>query len=142
MRWPWNRRLLEQIASADGNTPATAQLADLQERSRGAEQRTTEVRERTLALSRTVVDQREIAKAMSVFDPVWGSLTPREQARVVQLLVERVDYDASARVRVNSLHHLVSGRRSTLERRARPMRGCRKPREAVIIEGRTHLSDR
>lgn len=26
---------------------------------------------------------------------VWGSLTPREQVRVVQLLVERVDYDGS-----------------------------------------------
>jgi len=89
------RRLLEQIAPADGNTPATARLADLQERIRGAERRTTEVREQALALSRTVVDQREIVKAMSVFDPVWDSLTPREQARVVQLLVERVDYDGS-----------------------------------------------
>jgi len=24
---------------------------------------------------------------------VWGTLSPREQARIVQLLVERVDYD-------------------------------------------------
>ncbi|MCX6633471.1 MAG: hypothetical protein NT090_00010 [Acidobacteria bacterium] len=30
---------------------------------------------------------------MSLFDPVWESLAPREQARVVQLLVERVAYD-------------------------------------------------
>jgi site-specific DNA recombinase len=30
---------------------------------------------------------------MSVFDPVWDALTPHEQARIVQLLVERVDYD-------------------------------------------------
>ena len=26
---------------------------------------------------------------------MWDSLTPREQARVVQLLVERVDYDGA-----------------------------------------------
>jgi site-specific DNA recombinase len=32
---------------------------------------------------------------LSCFDPVWGTLTPQEQARVVQLLVERVDYDSS-----------------------------------------------
>jgi hypothetical protein len=32
---------------------------------------------------------------LSIFDPVWGSLTPHEQVRVVQLLVEQVDYDRS-----------------------------------------------
>jgi site-specific DNA recombinase len=28
-------------------------------------------------------------------DPAWGALTPDEQARVVQLLVSRVDYDGA-----------------------------------------------
>ncbi len=28
-----------------------------------------------------------------LFDPVWETLTPREQARVIRLLVQRVDYD-------------------------------------------------
>ena len=32
---------------------------------------------------------------MSVFDPVWGSLAPQEQVRVVQILVEQVDYDGA-----------------------------------------------
>lgn len=32
---------------------------------------------------------------MSIFDPVWDSLTLCEQARVVRLLVERVDYDGA-----------------------------------------------
>jgi site-specific DNA recombinase len=94
----WNgeiRTLLQQIVPGEGNTPSTARLADLQERIRGAEQRATEVREQVIGLSRDIVDQREVAKAMAVFDPVWGSLTPREQARVIQLLVERVDYDGA-----------------------------------------------
>ena len=94
----WNtevRKLLEQIAPGDANTPATARLADLQERISGTERRATEVREQVLALSRNLVDQREVAKAMSIFDPVWDSLTPREQTRVVQLLVERVDYNGA-----------------------------------------------
>ena len=30
---------------------------------------------------------------MAKFDLVWKALTPREQARVIELLVERVDYD-------------------------------------------------
>lgn len=42
-----------------------------------------------------MVDEREIALALSVFDPVWDSLTQREQARIVQLLVEQVDYDGA-----------------------------------------------
>jgi site-specific DNA recombinase len=95
----WNaevRSLLDQVAPGDGEMSATARLADLQERIRNAERRATEIREEVIALSRELVDQREVAKAMSIFDPVWDSLTPREQVRVVQLLVERVDYDGAS----------------------------------------------
>ena len=60
---------------------------------RRLEVRLTEVRERHLALSRELVDEREVVRAMSKFDPVWESLTPRGQARIIRLLVERVDYD-------------------------------------------------
>ena len=95
----WNgevRGLLDQIAPNDGDTAATARLADLQERIRVTERRATETREQVIAMSRKLVDEREVAKAMSAFDPVWESLAPREQARVVQLLVQGVDYDGSS----------------------------------------------
>jgi len=94
----WNdevRKLLEHIAPGAENTPATARLADLQERIRGGEQRATEIREQVLLLNRTVVDERDVVQAMSAFDPIWGSLTPKEQASVIQLLVARVDYDGT-----------------------------------------------
>jgi len=39
------------------------------------------------------VDEREVARALALFDPVWETLSPREQARVIRLLVQRVDYD-------------------------------------------------
>ena len=71
-------------------------MADLQERIRVSERRATEVREQVIALSHTLVDEREVARAMSAFDPMWEALAPREQARVVQLLVERVDYDGTS----------------------------------------------
>ena len=29
-----------------------------------------------------------------LFDPIWDVLFPSEQARVIQLLVERIDHDA------------------------------------------------
>ncbi|MCX7428721.1 MAG: recombinase family protein, partial [Planctomycetia bacterium] len=94
----WNsevRDLLAQISPNDGDTPATARLADLQERIRVLERRATEVREQVITLSHKLVDEREVARAMSVFDPALEALAPREQARVVRLLVERVDYDGT-----------------------------------------------
>jgi site-specific DNA recombinase len=100
----WNgevRKLMNQIAPGQENTPATARLADVQERIRGAERRATEVREQILVLGRELIDEREIAKVMAIFDPVWDSLTLREQTRVIQLLIERVDYDgATGRVSI------------------------------------------
>ena len=53
------------------------------------------MREEAAAVRRRRIDDDDIALALSVFDPVWESLTPAEQARVVHLLVERVDYDGS-----------------------------------------------
>ena len=60
---------------------------------RAAEQRATQVREELIALGRQVVDEKEVAKALAVFDPVWDTLAPREQVRVIRLLVQRVVYD-------------------------------------------------
>ena len=91
------RKLIRETATnGHGTSPATARLADVQDRIRAAEQRGTEIREELLALSRELVDERELARALSLFDPVWNTLAPREQARVVQLLVERVVYDGKA----------------------------------------------
>ena len=44
-------------------------------------------------LGRRKVDDREIAHALSVFDPSWETLTSGEKARVMQLLIERIDFD-------------------------------------------------
>jgi site-specific DNA recombinase len=62
---------------------------------RQLEVRLTEIRERHLALSRDLVNETEAVQALSDFDPVWQALTPREQARIIRLLIERVDYDGS-----------------------------------------------
>jgi len=42
------------------------------------------------------VDDSEVAAALAEFDAVWDCLAPREQARVVEILVERVAYDGNA----------------------------------------------
>lgn len=92
----WNaevRQLVEKTIPIGQNSSATTRLVELQERIRVGERRSTELREQVISLAREVVDDHEVAQAMSIFDPVWDSLSPREQTRVVQLLIERVDYD-------------------------------------------------
>jgi site-specific DNA recombinase len=70
-----------------------ARDADVQDRIAVAERRATAVGDEPATLGRDVVDEGEVTTALAGFGPVWDSLAPREQARLVQLLVERVDYD-------------------------------------------------
>jgi site-specific DNA recombinase len=92
----WNAEVLNLLAEAGtngGQSPALAQFADRHERIRADERRLAEIDEQMAALSSQRVDEDDVAQALSSFDPLWQSLAPREQARIVQLLVERVDYD-------------------------------------------------
>lgn len=79
------------LLATDGS--AIDRVADLQDRIRASEQRATQVREELITLGRELVDEKEIARALALFDPVWETMSPREQARVLRLLVQRVDYD-------------------------------------------------
>jgi site-specific DNA recombinase len=94
------RRLVSQVEQQD----TADRMADLQERIRAAEQRATQVREELVAVGRELVDEREVARALEIFDPVWESLSPREQARAIRLLVDRVEYDG-ARGTVSVIFH-------------------------------------
>ena len=40
-----------------------------------------------------MASETDVSAALADFDALWASLAPREQARVVELLVERVAYD-------------------------------------------------
>ena len=86
-----SKALKQHLAAAPESNGADVALQ--RDELRRLEVRLTEVRERHLTLSGELVNEREVVQALSLFDPVWESLTPREQARIVRLLVERVDYD-------------------------------------------------
>jgi len=102
---PWRgevRQLLESIQPGETGTPAASRLADLQERIGNAERRITAIGEHMITLRRELAD--EDASALAIFDPLWETLPPGEQSRVVQLLVERVDYDG-ARGKIAITYH-------------------------------------
>jgi site-specific DNA recombinase len=58
------------------------------------EARLLEIAEELAVLEGPGIDKRKIAKALAIFDEVWSCLFPREQERVINLLVERIDFDA------------------------------------------------
>jgi site-specific DNA recombinase len=89
------KQLSGQLRPGEANDPLIARLADLQERVGLCAGRVKKVRDQIHAVRHRLLDEAEAALALSVFDPVWGALTPREQARVIGLLVERVDYDGA-----------------------------------------------
>jgi site-specific DNA recombinase len=88
-------RRLAVPAAGRADADALARLAEVQERIRQVEARLARLREQAAALRRGRLDEGDLAAALAAFGPVWESLTPAEQARVVRLLVARVDYDGA-----------------------------------------------
>jgi len=69
------------------------------------------------------ISEAEVREALLSLDPLWGELFPTEQARLVQLLIERVEVDTgglSIRLRTAGLTSLVHEMRAgtTAEREA------------------------
>jgi site-specific DNA recombinase len=89
------QRLSGELGRSDGASATVGRLADLQERIAQAEQRIATVREQVRAIRDETLDPGDVANALAQFTPVWDTLTPREQARLVGLLVKQVDYDGA-----------------------------------------------
>ena len=61
------------------------------------------------------ISEAEVREALERLDPLWNELFPAEQARIVQLLVERVDVrtdGANIRLRTEGLTNLVTDLRA------------------------------
>jgi hypothetical protein len=80
--------------------------------------RSPEVIVRTWRVARRSLDgltEAEVRDALERLDPLWDELFPAEQARIVQLLVERVDVStdgADIRLRADGLTNLIADLRA------------------------------
>jgi site-specific DNA recombinase len=57
------------------------------------------------------IDEADVREALERLDPLWDELFPAEQARIVQLLVERIDVSpdgADIKLRTEGLTNLVA----------------------------------
>lgn len=51
-----------------------------------------------------VVTEEDVRQAAAAFNPVWDALTPHEQHRLVDLIVQRVDYHGGSNKIVVTFH--------------------------------------
>jgi site-specific DNA recombinase len=86
----WNGEVRGLIG--DHSPAATAHMADLNERITAAQARSAELTAEITALEAATIYEADIEKALAAFDPLWETLTNREQARAMELLLSRVDY--------------------------------------------------
>jgi len=111
-----HHQALRKLA-ADGamTTEVTAKMADLHERISHAERRRPELDARIAELERETVSSAEAEAAFADFDSIWSNLIPREQARLLNLLISAVNYDAenstvSVTFRPTSIRALIDRR--------------------------------
>ena len=86
----------EVTTDAATNGHAAARAAELHERLREAERRRSELHDATSQAQRQMVTKAEVDTALDAFDPLWDTLSPKEQARILRLLIQRVDYDGES----------------------------------------------
>lgn len=84
---------LQSLVTQPREPGITARQADLIDRVRVCEQRLGELRDEDYQLRGDEITEEEVATSLQEFDPVWEALSPREQAQLIDLLVERVEYN-------------------------------------------------
>lgn len=68
-------------------------LSEIQQRIQIADQRLKAIADEESALATQEINQSDIQRVLADFDEVWDALLPREQVRVVSLLVDTVNFD-------------------------------------------------
>ena len=86
------------MTSYDPKSKELEELEDL------AEERVRALHTEIQAAQGRRLDEPEAAVALAQFDPIWELLAPREQARLVGLLIRQVKYDG-ARGKVTIVFH-------------------------------------
>ncbi len=90
-----NRELATTAGDAADNAHAAARLADLHEKVRAAEKQAGVLRGRIEEAEAELITKDEVDAALGEFDSVWSRLSPKEQTRLIRMLIQRVDYDAT-----------------------------------------------
>jgi site-specific DNA recombinase len=97
-------QLAGRLRPGEDNGSLIGRLAELQERVATVVGRVRKVREQTQAVQQGLVDEDQVASALALFEPCWPTLAPREQARVLALVVQRMEYDGTRQKMAITFH--------------------------------------
>jgi site-specific DNA recombinase len=88
---------LRRMAAGDSTSQeAINRMADLHEQVADAERRLAAIAKRLGELERETITPAQADTALARFDDVWNRLIPREQARLLNLLIASVEFDGLA----------------------------------------------
>ena len=92
----WHHAEIRKLAvSGDQTSATTALMADLHDRIAQAEFRAVELQTQIEDLETDRIVQTDVEAAFADFDNVWNTLSPREQAQALALVISRVQFDAA-----------------------------------------------
>lgn len=92
-----DHKALQRLAtSSQEATGITRQIADVNDRLATAERRLPELDVKIAELRKQIITPHEARTLFADFDSLWKSLIPREQARLLKLLIATVEYDGKA----------------------------------------------
>ncbi len=91
------RNLLDAVSkNGSGSIGLLGRLGDVEGKLAKTSRRLDEVRAELRSIDGQAIDEDDFRKALAQFDPVWDALLAAEKARIMQLLIESVRYDARA----------------------------------------------
>jgi site-specific DNA recombinase len=88
--------LRQLIEAGNTSTESMNRIADLNQQTAEADRRLPELEQAIAELEAESVSQAEAQKVFGDFDGLWDSLIPREQARLLKLMLTVVEYDGDA----------------------------------------------
>ena len=91
IRTDWEQ--IESLAASCDTTKRVSAFADLNQRQETAKGRLDEIEAEFESLASEQIDTAEVTAALSNFQELWAQLRPKEQARLLALLIEQVDHD-------------------------------------------------
>ena len=74
----------------------SARLDELEGKAGTLQGRLADLDRQITALDGAVIDKHDLAEALSLFDPIWDVLYPTERARIIQLLIDHVEFHGKA----------------------------------------------
>ncbi|MBU0995369.1 MAG: recombinase family protein [Proteobacteria bacterium] len=88
------KRLIGSFSSDAGiDSPIRARMSDLQDHISADGYRLEKKTNEISALKDVSINKADLKNAFSLFEPIWNSLSIKEQTRIIRLLIEKIGYD-------------------------------------------------